>query len=138
MKFFLLLYFIFFPLTLICDAPIDLSIKNFRMSSLDDGGFDYDGTITYNNPTYEWDLNPNATGYQISSDKGVHWTDIGITTSYTFDGLANDSYYVVVRAYMERTTSIAVPLFGPLGGIILVILLGASSINRIRFNNYRS
>jgi hypothetical protein len=108
------------------------------MSSRDDGGFDFDGTITYNNPTYEWDSNPNATGYQISSDNGVHWTDIGKITSYTFEGLPNDSYYVVVRAYVDRATSVAIPLFGPLGAIVLMILLGASSIKRMHLHDYRS
>lgn len=100
-------------------AAIDLTVTNLQMTSPNDGR---------PNPTFAWDSNPGADGYQISSDGGLHWIDVGNVTVYTFSGLTAGSYNVVVRAY---TSSISVPLFGMVGVLALASLLGLTATRRM-------
>jgi hypothetical protein len=88
------------PSYLLAVSP-DLSVTNLRMTSTDTGASSSDGIINYNNPSYAWDANANALGYQISKDNGVNWTDLGNTTTHTFSGLTDFVYPVVVRAYQN-------------------------------------
>ncbi len=51
------------------------------------------------NPSFAWDVAINADGYEISTDGGLNWMDIGNVTSYTFSGLSDGNYDVFVRGY---------------------------------------
>lgn len=112
------LFLLFLPLFLF-GAP-DLTVTNLHMTTPDDGR---------PNPAFVWDANGYADGYQISSDDGVHWIDVGSATVYTFSGLSDGDYSVVVRAYAR---SHAIPIFGAAGMLALVSLLGLTAMRRIR------
>ncbi len=61
------------------------------------------------NPSFAWDVAINADGYEISTDGGLNWMDIGNVTSYTFSGLSDGNYDVFVRGYanVEDNTTTA-------------------------------
>ncbi len=104
----------------------DLTVTNLHMTSPNDGR---------PNPSFAWDANANAVGYQISSDGGLNWIDIGLITSYTFSGLVDGNYNIVVRAYADSAvSSVAVPLFGGFGALLLTALFGLVALRRIREN----
>jgi len=121
MKTLLKLLILIFPLFLFA-AP-DLTVTNLHLTSPNDGR---------SNPTFAWDVNANASGYEVSSDSGLNWTDVGNVTTYTFRGLSNGNYNVVVRAY---ASAVSVPLFGGLGVLLLVTLFGITATRRIKANS---
>ena len=99
----------------------DLTVTNLHLSSPDDGR---------TNPTFAWDSNPNAHGYEISADGGLHWSDVGLVTQYTFPNLVGGAYTVVVRAYQNNAVN--VPLFGGVGIFLLLSLFGIIGIKKLR------
>lgn len=113
-------YFILFFLPVLLFGAYDLAVTNLQMTSPGDGR---------SNPAFVWDANIHANGYQISSDGGVHWIDVGKATEYTFNALSDGSHTVVVRAYVNNTT---VPLFGAVGILALASLLGGLAALRLR------
>jgi len=100
----------------------DLTVTNLHLSSPDDGRV---------NPTFAWDSNPSAHGYEISSDGGLHWNDVGLVTEYTFAHLAGGTYAVVIRAYQNN--AVDVPLFSRVGMFLLLSLFGIVGIRKLRF-----
>ncbi|MBN2894661.1 MAG: hypothetical protein JXK05_02045 [Campylobacterales bacterium] len=97
----------------------NVTVSNLHLTSADDGR---------PNPSFAWDANPDADGYEVSSDGGLHWVDVGNVTAYTFSNLSSGNYAVVVRAY---TFAVSVPLFGAAGALLLALLFGVGAHRRL-------
>ena len=118
-----IIYLLLLPFFLF--AAVDLTVTNLHMTSLSD---------SRPNPSFAWDANPNAAGYQISSDGGLHWIDVGNVTTYTFAGLVPGNYSVVIRAY---ALAAEVPLFGLPGFAALALLFGLGGFGLLRRQKQR-
>ena len=120
MKKIITLFMILLPLYLF---GADLTVTNLHLSSPNDGR---------TNPTFAWDSNPNAHGYEISSDGGLHWSDVGLVTQYIFPNLVGGTYTVAVRAYQNNAVN--VPLFGGVGMFLLLSLFGIAGIRKLSYS----